>query len=200
MTDYTDLGKRLVQCKGFRWMPGMYALRTTHTGEFTGVRFFGNVDFSPEAASVSVVTDRQGVRLVASGHVVVDGWFRADTLIPDLRDDATKGCVMHLIREAWGTTAHFVRPSPEILEEAGFTDYGWALATGLSSRPLLLDIPSRRCLLGKTEEEAMVVAMEAAPAARPVSPIYPVQPDSLHSMVDDILYKHHGSDWDLDEF
>lgn len=130
MTDYAQLGKRLVACKHFRWTPGMLVsngARIVIVNEDTPLRFAG--------------------------------------FYPDLSDAATKGCVLQRIKELWGTTAHLVRPSPEVLEAAGFTGFGWALATGLASRPLNVGdrFPYRPYILGRTEEETMVVAMEAAP-------------------------------------
>lgn len=66
MTDYIELGNRLVACKGFRWMPGMLVnngARIVTVNEDTSLRFLG--------------------------------------FYPDLSDAATKGCVIHLVRELW---------------------------------------------------------------------------------------------------
>jgi len=65
---------------------------------------------------------------------------------PDLSDPATVGCLLALVREAWGDPALYV------MRAGGDEALGvWHARWGTSSRR------------GATEAEALVVALEAAP-------------------------------------
>ena len=100
----TELGKRARACKGFRWLPGMLAWRTTHRGERVQVRLIDGLDQHAELTDPRrVETTPSGTRLFESGHSVVDGWHRVEDLTPDLSDPATLGCLLALVREAFGT-------------------------------------------------------------------------------------------------
>lgn len=104
--DNIALAKRLVACKGWRWMPGM--------------------------------ADTWGGR-VREG----DGIDRIKAL-PDLTDPATLGCLLALVREAWGDPKAYVRAGR-----------GWEWVTDF--------YVERRPPHGETEAEALVAALEAAP-------------------------------------
>jgi hypothetical protein len=64
--------------------------------------------------------------------------------LPDLNDPATVGCLLALVREAWGDPRAYVR--------AG---YGWEWITDYCVE----ELPPG----GETEAEALVAALEAAP-------------------------------------
>jgi len=101
----TELSKRAVACKGWRWMPGMAYL---HRG------------FTYRIGSV-----------VGSSY--------DDECIPDLDDPATLGCLLHIVREAWGDRTIVV----------SWSGVCW-----------VCDIHSNA---GGSEAEALVAALEAAP-------------------------------------
>ena len=106
MTDeQIALSRRLVACKGWRWMPGALDL-------------FG-----------------RRVR-----HPVRD----ADAL-PDLTDAATLGCLLALVRKAWGDP--FLCPAAD--RETGWWLNGYAAVDYLQSY--------------RSEAEALVAALESAP-------------------------------------
>ena len=91
MTDnMIELGKRAVACKGWRWMPGM---RTQ-----SGIRLvvvWGTYN------TASVLSD--GIDDAHSETVsLVDE-------LPDLTDPATLGCLLSLVREAWGPDLRIFR-------------------------------------------------------------------------------------------
>jgi hypothetical protein len=63
--------------------------------------------------------------------------------LPDLTDPATVGCLLALVREAWGDSAAHAVP------DGDWHIYG--------------DMPETEYAIGDTEAEALVAALEAAP-------------------------------------
>lgn len=117
-----DLGRRAVACKHWRWMPGM---RIMDSGEerYRIVWVFGDwmycdndVRFYPPYADIT----------------------------PDLTDPATLGCLLHLVREAWGYVEHSYTWEPSD------NDPYWTVWCGATY------------FEGHTEVEALVAALEAA--------------------------------------
>lgn len=129
--DLMELGRRAVACKGWRWMPGMVVLPFPYR-----VRV---VQFEPGAVAGT------GVRMLPTG-----GWALAlvqcDDL-PDLTDPATLGCLLALVREAWGPAYGTGRPHLRP------TATGWFVAS--CGYPVAPE--------GLTEAEALVAALECAP-------------------------------------
>lgn len=115
------LARRALACKGWRWMPGMLAVEWAVPG--------------------MVLTDGRPVR-------VDDRWHEVGVWLPDLSDPATLGCVLALVREAWGDPTAHVEPSYEGKWRA------WAGRYSADNPPI-----SR-----STEAEALVAALEAAGA------------------------------------
>jgi hypothetical protein len=119
MTDeMIALSRRAVVCPKWRWMPGMLWV----------------------VSRVAPLEDYAGR--------IVEGARRAPSGpgLPDLRDPATLGCLLALVREAWGdSTLHVVCAG-------GSRELGvWHARWGTSSRR------------GATEAEALVAALESAP-------------------------------------
>lgn len=67
---------------------------------------------------------------------------------PDLTDPATLGCLLALVREAWGDPGMFVRPRGSKMRP------DWAVFTGANSDIVCASL---------SEAEALVAALEAAP-------------------------------------
>ena len=133
LEDFEQLGRRAVACKHFRWMPGMV---TT-----TGVRILRRDDDG--------YTIGYGPR---TSYCVMQVF--PDSL-PDLSDPATLGCLLALVREAWGD---------EWLACKGeYSPHGatWLIYSGKPhGRRFLTQVAGTRY---PTESGALVAALEAAP-------------------------------------
>jgi hypothetical protein len=84
------LGLRALECDGFRWMPGMLA----------------QVDWTLGGRSSRRVTARCAADM-SEGENPWHPWSFV-ACWPDFRDPATLGCLVALVREAWGECS-FVR-------------------------------------------------------------------------------------------
>ena len=124
---WQELGRRAVACKAWRWMPGM----------LDGI-------------------DEQRVASVRDGLVTMERDGRGEALefdprlvrrrpLPDLRDPATMGCLLALVRESWG------RPAIYVFEHHG----RWTASSG--------NLPPQWGAFLDTEAAALVEALEAAP-------------------------------------
>ena len=122
MNDQTDLARRAVACQRWRWMPGMLAVEW--------------------AAPGMGLTGGRPMRVDAD-------WQEVGVYLPDLTDPATLGCLLALVREAWGD------PEAHLALGGG----GWVLMSG-ESRVADVVYPSPA---GRTEAAALVAALEAAP-------------------------------------
>jgi len=127
-----ELSRRAVACKGWRWMPGMYA---------------------------NWIEKDVGWRILSERSSWYDGEKCEDSIpggpnsLPDLTDPATLGCLLALVREAWGdprlVAIYCEAANPGQSE-------GWAVQCGDNRLPVAgEDYPS--------EGEALIAALEAAP-------------------------------------
>ena len=128
----SDLAKRAVACKHWRWMPGMLT------------RPFHEDDDRTRAVC------HPPWRVM---HPGVAGPWAGDPAwgaLPDLDDPATLGCLLALVREAWG--------DPVACVWCGSDRAYWEV-TSAPMGPL----PHHMLGFGSTEAEALVAALEAAP-------------------------------------
>ena len=129
-SDKIALAERLMGCVRWRWVLGM----TTSNG--------GRV----------IAVDEDGSCLIAFGTEEFPFWCTTETMnkmTPDLTDPATGGCLLALVREAWGDSEMHMALGAK----------GWVWLTG-ESRVYDVVIPINA---GETEAEALVAALEAAP-------------------------------------
>ena len=122
------LARRAVACRGWRWMPGMLTL--------SGERMLD--DGWPEY---------DVLEYGSSGVAECVKWNLKPKkgALPDLTDAATLGCLLALVREAWGDPLAYT-----------MAYYGrWTLC---SDRYEEIDPGD-----GATEAEALIAALEAAP-------------------------------------
>jgi len=121
----SDIGARFVACKGWRWMPGMIANGRNYGGS------------KRSGVVTEIVSGRPNVVTSAGDDVILIG------AEPDTSAPSTLGCILALVREAWGEPLIYVRPA----------SFGW-----VAGAPLARDLSE-----GRTEAEALLAALEAAP-------------------------------------
>jgi hypothetical protein len=112
-----------VACKAWRWMPGMLL--------DGGLRIVG---FCPEGFAYG--------HSATAGHRV---WIDEQAM-PDLADPATLGCLLALVREAWGACVH-VAP-----------DTGWHVRRAVLPNGSTINLG----IIADTEAAALVAALQAA--------------------------------------
>lgn len=138
---FEQLGRRAVACKMWRWMPGML-LVTKSDNKF---------------------------RLVENDFDAQDRWEwkgQYSTPVPDLRDPATLGCMLALVREAWDESEIVVvKDSWESLN-------GWMIGTfredynPISHLSTICDGRFGKehvSIYANSEAEVLLAALEAAP-------------------------------------
>lgn len=146
--DWEELGKRAVACQGWKWLPGMLGWRTNHKGEQVRVRFVECVE-DQELVDPRITLRKPSMTpIVQWGFATVAGWSEVATILPDLRDPATLGCLLQLVREAWKSPVAQVSPS---------------LPDGQLWSCYINDEAEDRYFREKTEAEALVAALEAVP-------------------------------------
>ena len=132
MTDeMIALSRRAVACKGWRWMPGMLRLRATPPTRRDHLRMEGRV---PDGG---------------------DTWdYAAWSVIPDLTDPATVGCLLALVRAAWGSPGFYTARGDVRIKDTDLL--GWDFFGYLRGK-------SCKGMLYRSEAEALVAALESAP-------------------------------------
>jgi hypothetical protein len=120
-----DLARRAVACKRWKWMPGMLSakgLRVTRCDrDGYVVGYYENLSYVAECVPGT---------------------------LPDLWDPATFGCLLALVRQAWGAGVHLV-------PDGGWYVKGARLKNG-NGDTINLGI------CATTEAEALIAALEAA--------------------------------------
>lgn len=126
----SELAKRAIACRHWRWMPGMLRIVPPEHDGATGYMI----------------------------RVADSGWSGGERGFPDLTDPATLGCLLALVREAWGCHVHLRRWASPAPDMSGKDRATWEPVDGLGRR--LIAGPRVLCA---TEAEALVTALEAAP-------------------------------------
>ena len=133
-----DLGRRAVACKHFYWMPGMSLSNGRTIGTWKEGEVCGSSDTSPP----------------------YDG-----AVYPMLDDPATLGCLLHLVREAWGSD-EWSRNVVPVFNGIDAWTVGCLDMQGRKAPRLLFLVNKINCMpvgIGSSEAEALVIALEAAP-------------------------------------
>lgn len=167
------LAGRAIACPAWRWMPGMLAQKTTHPSvqerggpQTLPVRFVEGLRFaegfhgpSDKPEQIPELADPYVIELIpskevltTSAHATIDGWHRVVDLLPDLTDPATLGCLLSRVREAWNSPLAQVSP---MIPTSPRRKQNWAF---------YINDDNDRRFFGYTEAEALIAALEAAPA------------------------------------
>jgi len=135
-----EVAKKAVACKHWRWMVGM---RCTHRW-MSGIRVLADEN-GEQSESYVVLPDADGNAVMTLHDCGIMGGFpNADSaypFLPDLTDPATLGCVLAILREVRGMCSCFE------------TVVGWRVYSAGGT------VWSQ----GKSEGEALIKALEAAP-------------------------------------
>jgi hypothetical protein len=118
-----DLGRRAVACKHWRWMEGMQV--------------------EPLRFRVVWMTDD----MIGESDQTSYFWKNVPDIFPDLSDAATLGCLLALVREAWGDDRICVAP---------MTRNTWGVVI---RNPIRIGAQFRE----DSEAASLVAALEAAP-------------------------------------
>ena len=129
-SDKIELAERLMNSGRWRWMPGMRTINGRRLAVVFGASRTAAVLCDLRDDANSDTEDLQGE-------------------LPDLNDPATVGCLLALVREAWGDSEMHMTLGAK----------GWVWLTG-ESRVYDVVMPINA---GATEAEALVAALEAAP-------------------------------------
>ena len=128
------IAKRAVACKGWRWLPGMRTLEMLQAPPWTLPLWDEAIVLSTyEGDPARVCTVLGKVRELHPGAV------------PDLTDPATLGCLVALVREAWGQ------------DDLGAFRVGGAWCAEVTPQE-----GQHHAFYGSSEVEALVAALEAA--------------------------------------
>lgn len=144
MSDHIELARRAVACKGWRWVAGMLATEPPVPREVV----WDGGSYTPHPEEVGhVYQSRVGEDGSPENTPTVYYSLDEPEVVPDLRDPATLGCLLALVRE--------VHDDPWIRVEPGSA--GWHCIH--SKPPRGGGMPGN----GDSEAEALVAALEAAP-------------------------------------
>ena len=97
---------------------------------------------------------RRGKRHRVDSDVLANGGSYDETCIPDLTDPATLGCLLALVREAWGDPGFYAAQSGTKIK--GTDIFGWDTFGYLHGK-------SCKGMLYRSEAEALVAALEVGP-------------------------------------
>ena len=128
-----ELGQRAIACKGWRWLPGMRATIPDAPG-------------NARIVSIDEVAIKGGFSDVRWDH---DSWTYGHPRpwLPDLSDPATLGCLLALVRSAWGEDCWLSPGEPDEW-------FAWSISSNIERRAIGW---------GDGRAEALVAALEAAP-------------------------------------
>ena len=162
MTDTLEkLGKRVVACKHWRWMPGMAVMRKDTDDifdEISGMSFV-ITEVRVTAAAFEVCEPQHhfvDVSTLLNGKTRSVGRMFTKGLLPDFSDPATLGCLLYLVREvAKNRNVSAIRSE--------FNDGSVVWAVSVETRLALEMGLEDGFVRGATEAECLVAVLESLP-------------------------------------
>jgi hypothetical protein len=130
LEEIEELARRAVACKRWRWMPGMLSVK--------GLRV---TETDPEGYVAGYYEDYSYIGNCVEGS------------LPNLSDPATLGCLLALVRKAWGPAASVS------VNLSGFWAVGGATVLSGKGKGASINLGIWKL----TELEALVAALEVAP-------------------------------------
>ena len=134
LEDIEQLARRVIACKRWRWMPGMRTSEGWRVIRGSTESRCWAYDENPENWQVA-------------DNRIEDG------TLPDLTDPATLGCLLALVREAWG---------PEASVSVNISSF-WAVGGARIQKGKSAGHTINLGIWKLTEVEALVAALEVAP-------------------------------------
>lgn len=152
MGDLLALAREVVTLPGWRWRPGMRAMRSDDPEWRWPVDHFRVVRCDADGAYLAADDEPDD-----EAWLTHYSWAELAAFLPDLADPATLGCLLALVREAWGEP-HLVAIYCEAANPG--QSEGWGVQTADNRLPIdgVGDHP--------TEGHALVAALRAAGGAR----------------------------------
>ena len=145
-----ELGRRAKASKHFRWTAGMLCIWKPRGGA-------GGQQVMPTGARVADLP----MGPLPTTFCLVDPSAVYSCAVPDIRDPATLGCILALVREAWGD------PEAVTTYYGGYDAVDWGVTSMLwdEKRNEKEQQPWFSCLIGQgpTEAHALVSALAEAP-------------------------------------
>ena len=154
--ELVELARRLVGCHRWRWMGGMFWFADTNCPACNGA---GGFRWDETGGSENGEQCPCGGRLPHyPGFPVQHSMVGA---LPDLTDPATIGCLLALVRDAWGSDRCFVRRDPS--DGPRHNSFWFALCPTPSALASRVGEGWSGPFVGDTEAGALVAALLAAP-------------------------------------
>lgn len=137
------LAQRAVACKGWLWLPGMRLRSLRRYLRIVGCNADGSYRLSWDDPGRPVEGDTYTIEDLAKAT-------------PDLRDPATLGCLLYLVRGAWADEGVAAVVASYTFEFG----YRWRVVGGHHHGSRFMAMSQQHF---QTEDEALVAALEAAP-------------------------------------
>lgn len=144
------LCKKAIKSPHWEWMPGMLTYSIAFSNDKIPVRMSEltkNYILADPSSCTTAETNKKTLIKYYGYTAKINDQHRIFDLIPDLEDPGTLGCILHLVRKAWGMKKSIV---------VYYSDNEWKVSWSGSTHGGI-------CGTGATEGEALLTALLNAP-------------------------------------